>query len=331
VILGLLRVVTASIVICTHNRARILARAVDEAVSQARLAGAEVVVVDNASSDDTPAVLAGLVEHAAPTARAVREPRLGLSAARNCGLAHARGALAVFLDDDAVPRPGWLPALLAPFASPQVDCVGGRIVLRFPGAPPPWLSLPLEKALSAYDLGPTSRPYTEDDEYPYGANISFRIATVRALGGFSTTVGVRGRRQFQHEETDLCCRIARAGGTLVYAPDAVVDHDVLAERLTPKWFIRRRWQHGQSAAIFDLRNRGIRPAFGRMRRIYRPYLMSVPYFPREPVDAGRLLDECRRREALGYLFGLLGGVPRLRMLRRDMTAPARPQAGSPLP
>ena len=57
-ILGLLRVVTASIVICTHNRARILARAVDEAVSQARVAGAEVVVVDNASSDDTPALLA---------------------------------------------------------------------------------------------------------------------------------------------------------------------------------------------------------------------------------------------------------------------------------
>ena len=134
--------VTASIVICTHNRARILARAVDEAVSQARVAGAEVVVVDNASSDDTPALLAELVVHAAPTLRAVREAQLGLSAARNCGLAHARGALAVFLDDDAVPRPGWFQALLAPFAAPEVDCVGGRIVLRFPGAPPSWRSTP---------------------------------------------------------------------------------------------------------------------------------------------------------------------------------------------
>jgi len=323
--------VSASIIVCTHNRAHLLRRALEPAASQARESGAEVLVVDNASTDDTPTVVGALARDLAPTLRTAHEPRLGLSATRNCGLAHARGALAVFLDDDAVPRPGWLPALLAPFAAPQVDCVGGRIVLRFPSTPPSWLSLPLEQALGAYDQGPTARPYTVDDEYPYGGNIAFRIATVRALGGFSTTVGVRGRRQLQHEETDLCYRIGRAGGTLVYAPDAVVDHHVLAERLTPRWFLRRRWQHGQSAAIFDLRNRGLRPAFGRLRRIYRPYLMAVPYFPREPVDAARLLDECRRWEALGYLFGLLGGVPRLRMLRRDMTAPARPEAGTAFP
>jgi glycosyltransferase involved in cell wall biosynthesis len=319
VILGLLRVVTASIVICTHNRARILARAVDEAVSQARAAGAEVVVVDNASSDDTPAVLAGLVAHAAPTLRAVREARLGLSAARNRGLAHARGALAVFLDDDAVPRPGWLPALLAPFAAPEIVCVGGRILLAFSVPPPPWLTPALHPALSAFDLGDEPRrvPERPGDHYPYGGNIAFRTATVRALGGFATRMGLRGASGLQQEETDLCWRIDRSGGEIRYAPDAVVDHWVFPERLLPEWFFARFALAGKSNAIFELKNRGLHRALGLLRWHYVPRLSLRRYRPAASVDADRLLAECRRREALGYLRGLAAGIPRLPALRRE--------------
>ena len=320
--MGLFRVVTASIVICTHNRAQVLARAVEESVRQARPAGAEVVVVDNASSDETPAVLARFLEQVGPTLRVLQEPRLGLSVARNRGLAEARGTVAVFLDDDAIPRLGWLAAMLAPYASGAVVCVGGPIRLRFPSPPPSWLTTDFHASLSAYDLGQTPRRLHDCPpwEYPYGANVSFRVDVARALGGFSTRFGHRGGRQLQHEETDLCLRLDRAGGEIRYTPDAEVDHWVLAERLVPRWFLDRRWQHGQSAALFELRNRGLRAALGRLRRTYRPHLMAAPYFPREPVDAARLLDECRRREALGYLVGLLGGVPRLPMLRRDLTA-----------
>ena len=321
-IVGLFRVVTASIVVCTHNRARVLAHAVEEAVGQARTAGAEVVVVDNASSDETPTVLEKLVALGAPTLRAVQESRLGLSAARNRGLAEARGPVTVFLDDDAIPRAGWLAAMLAPYHARAVVCVGGPIRLRFPAPPPPWLTTDFHASLSAYDLGRIPRQLRDCPtwEYPYGANVSFRVDAARAVGGFSTRFGHRGRQQLQHEETDLCLRLERAGGEIRYAPDAEVDHWVLAERLAPRWFLNRRWQHGQSAALFELRNRGLRAALGRLRRTYRPYLTAAPYFPREPVDAARLLDECRRREALGYLVGLLGGVPRLSMLRRDLTA-----------
>ena len=315
---------SASIVICTHNRAAVVGRAVAHALVEARGCEAEVLVVDNASTDDTPSVLARL-EHAPSELRVVREPSLGLSAARNRGLAEARGEVAVFLDDDAVPRTGWLSALLAPYDAPAVACVGGRILPGFSETPPPWLTPRLYPALSAFDLGdrPRRLRYRPGDEFPYGANISFRVADAQRLGGFSTWVGPRGRRGLVHDETDLCYRLDLAGAEIRYAPDAVVEHWVLPERLTPQWFLFRHREQGHSAALFELRNRGLRRALGRVRWHYGRFLVTAPYTVAEPVDSERLLGECRRQEALGYLVGLARGIPRLRALRHDLAGRTR--------
>jgi GT2 family glycosyltransferase len=301
--------VTATVVICTHDRADVLPRAVEAALGEARAADADVLVVDNASTDGTPAVLDGLRREAGERLRVVTEPVLGLSAARNRALAEASGAVTAFLDDDAVPRPGWLAALLAPYDDTRVACVGGRVVLRFPDAPPPWLVRELHPALSAYDLGDAPRAVRYGSaDYPYGANISFRVAAARAAGGFSTRMGLRGTRQLQHEEIDLCYRLEAAGGEVRYAPDAVVDHWIAAERLTPDWLLNRHWHGGQSAAAFILRNRGVARALWRVWWLYKRPLVARPYAARPPVDGARLAAECRRREALGYLLGLARGM-----------------------
>ena len=310
----------ATIVICTHNRADIVGEAVAAARREARTAGGEVVVVDNASTDATPEVLAKLVAEDGEL-RTVVESRLGLSVARNRGLAEARGAIVAYLDDDAIPRPGWLGALLAPYRDPHVVAVGGRIVLRFPGGQPAWLSEEIHSALSAFDLGaaPCAVRYGHAT-YPFGANISFRADAARKAGGFSATVGPLGRHQLVHDETDLCYRLEHAGGVVWYAPDAVVDHHVLRERLTPHWMLRRHWTGGQSAAVFILRNRGVARALWRLWWLYRGALTALPYDTREPIDPGRFAHECRRREALGYVVGLVRAMPRLAELRRDLAA-----------
>jgi GT2 family glycosyltransferase len=309
---------SATVAVCTHDRAPVLPRVIEPAVAQARGAGAEVLVVDNASTDTTPAVLGELARRHAPTLRMVREPELGLSAARNRALAEARGEVVAFLDDDAVPRPGWLPALLAPYADPGVACVGGRVLLRFAAPPPPWLGPALFSALSAFDLGDRPRAIRYGDaDYPYGANISFRVGAARAQGGFSTRVGLRGANQLQHEETDLCYRLEHAGGEVRYAPDAVVDHWIAGDRLTPAWFLARHSRGGRSAAIFILRNRGVLRALWRIRWLYARDLVRAPYTPREPIDPARFVLECRRREALGYIAGVARALPRLHALRRE--------------
>ena len=314
---------TATVVICTHDRARVLAQAVRGALGEARACDADVLVVDNASTDETPALLAALAR-TEPRLRVVREPVLGLSIARNRGLAEARGAVAVYLDDDAVPHRGWLAALLAPYDDARVAAVGGRILLRFATPPPAWLTAELHPAYSGFDLGDGARRVRDQpgDEFPYGANISFRVARARALGGFSAWIGPRGRVSFLHDETDLCLRLDQAGDWVRYAPDAVVDHEVPAERMTPVWLIARHRHRGESGAIFALRNRGVHRALGHFRWHHAAALGARPYRPVRPFDGERLLAECRRQEAIGYLRGLARGLLHLRALRDDVVTPS---------
>jgi len=92
--------VSVSLVIATFNHARFLAAALDSAVAQT-LRDVEIIVVDDGSTDDTPAVLARYGRRI----RMIRQANRGLSAARNAGLAAAHGTYASFLDADDVLMP----------------------------------------------------------------------------------------------------------------------------------------------------------------------------------------------------------------------------------
>ena len=94
---------SVSLVIATFNHARFLGDALDSAVGQT-LRDVEIVVVDDGSTDDTPAVLARY----GGRIRAIRQPNRGLAAARNAGLAAARGTYVSFLDADDVMMPSKL-------------------------------------------------------------------------------------------------------------------------------------------------------------------------------------------------------------------------------
>lgn len=91
---------SVSLVIATFNHGRLLPEALDSAIGQT-LEGVEIVVVDDGSTDDTPAVLARYGDRI----RVVCQPNRGLAAARNMGLAAARGAYVSFLDADDVLMP----------------------------------------------------------------------------------------------------------------------------------------------------------------------------------------------------------------------------------
>lgn len=93
-----------SVIIPTYNRAQTIERSVQSALNQT-YPEIEVIVVDDGSTDGTSEVLAGLQG----PVRSVRQPNAGPSAARNRGVAEARGSIIAFLDSDDV----WLPDKLA--------------------------------------------------------------------------------------------------------------------------------------------------------------------------------------------------------------------------
>ena len=94
---------TISVIIPAWNRAREVCRAIDSALAQTR-PPLEVIVVDDGSTDETPEVLARYGDRI----RALRQENQGVAAARNAGIAAARGDLLAFLDSNDA----WLPRKL---------------------------------------------------------------------------------------------------------------------------------------------------------------------------------------------------------------------------
>ena len=93
-----------SVIIPAHNRAALLARALDSVFAQT-LAPGEVIVVDDGSADETPDMLARLRERAPLPLVVIRQGNRGAAAARNVGIRVARGEFLAFLDDDDQWRP----------------------------------------------------------------------------------------------------------------------------------------------------------------------------------------------------------------------------------
>ena len=113
---------SASIVICTRLRPADLAACL-AAIEAERVAGREIVVVDNGPDAETEAVV-----RAAEGVRYIVEPIRGLNNARNTGLRAATGDVVVYVDDDVRPEPGWVDALLRRFDRPEVGVVCGLVL-----------------------------------------------------------------------------------------------------------------------------------------------------------------------------------------------------------
>jgi GT2 family glycosyltransferase len=273
----------------------------------------EVLVVDNASNDDTPKRVGDLIERYPGRVRYVREDRLGLSSARNAGVRHANGPIIAFIDDDAVPDRGWLASLVSAFDNPTVACAGGPVVPVLQGELPAWFSPELQTYISIFDKGSEPVPLTYN-EYPRGVNIAFRREIFRTVGLFSVSFGRKGQSLMSYEEIELCYRIERAGWAILYVPDASVHHTIHAERLSRDWFLRRFYWQGKSEAYFDLIHRGTR--FIAQKLLEHARISSVrELMTSHDCNSQGFYSLCRRQTWLGYLAGVVQGLLTAQPLR----------------
>lgn len=197
-------------------RARDLLRGCLEAL-RAQTVPHRLLVVDNASDDGTASVLESF-----PEARVLRLPRnLGFAGGAAAGLAVVDTPYVALLNDDAVPEPGWLAALLAA-AADGVAAVTSRLLL------PSGLVNNAGVVLRPDGYG-ADRGLGEPDGPPYdrpaevfgfsGGAAMLRTSAVRAVGGFPAPYFL------YYEDTDTSWRLRLAGGRIVYAPSAVVRHE----------------------------------------------------------------------------------------------------------
>jgi len=115
-----------SVVLPTRDRRDLVGRAVSSVQNQS-YHNWELLIVDDGSTDDTPEVLAGLADE---RVRCFRHDGTGVCAARNVALAHARGELIAYLDDDNIMHPGWLKAVVWGFEQrPNASVLYGAFVV----------------------------------------------------------------------------------------------------------------------------------------------------------------------------------------------------------
>ena len=253
---------SVSVVVPTFRRPASLRRTLEALGRQRANVRWDVIVVDN---DDAPG--AAEVFHAvAPSlpvpARLVREQRRGASNARNRGISEVRSAVTVFLDDDVVPRAGWLERLVEPLVAGRADGVAGRVELD-PATPrPSWFTASWhDTPFGVYDRGEEECRLGADD-YLNTANGAVRTELLRATGGFDPVLGPRDGTPLLDDDVKLYRQLLARGARMVYVPTAVVVHDLPAERLTRRYIVRREYFRGRSGWLSERERHATMPLVG---------------------------------------------------------------------
>jgi GT2 family glycosyltransferase len=198
-------VIPATIQLCTYNRAALLERVLEACFDQTVPDDLyEVVLVDDGSSDETPAVIERARLHASCAFTVVSQENRGLAGARNTGIARATGERIIFIDDDVLVLPNFVAEHLRSHASsPQAIVRGGAIeVESVDDLPPPVWSI---------------KNYSGN--YFWTTNVSAPLATIRAIGGFDESFS-----EYGWEDIDVGLRLRARGVKAVFNPRALVYH-----------------------------------------------------------------------------------------------------------
>ena len=208
---------TVSVIVPIYNGEQDLPSLLDGLIAQTYPADkVEYLLVDNASMDRTADILISAVKKFRSkglTLKALSEPDIQSAyAARNAAIRAAAGEFLAFTDADCYPQPGWLAALVQPFADRTVGLVAGKIA-AFSGKTLLEQYAERKNILSQEDT--LAHPFC-----PYGqtANLGVRLSALKSVGLFRPYLTTGG-------DADICWRVQREGNWEIrYAAEAIVQH-----------------------------------------------------------------------------------------------------------
>jgi glycosyltransferase involved in cell wall biosynthesis len=267
---------SASIIIPTFNGAARIGNCLDSLVKQTAGRNVEILVVDDGSTDNTPNVVRGYT-----SVRLISQANAGPASARNRGAMEARGTILLFTDDDCVPMPDWLEAMLGPFKDPEV--VGAKGVYRTH-----------QRSLAARFV-----QIEYEDKYRLMAGLpsidfidtysaAFRRDRFLEMTGYDTSFPVACA-----EDIELSYRMSARGWKMKFVPAAIVYHthpDTLSRYLKKKY----KFAFWRMLAVRKNPSKGVKdshtPQIMKVQLLFAPALLFAVIFdlaarPAVPVSA----------------------------------------------
>ncbi len=264
---------TVSIVIPTYNRQDMLKRTLTGMIGQQtdNRFSYEIIVIDDASTDDTAAVVESISRRSPVPVRYIREKGRGYTAVLNRAVREFRGRWLAFFDDDQYTDSTWLRDLHRVAVSRGADMVGGPILLDLP-----------ESVLAG--IGPVCRDlygespevrrpelYRDKPPLPSGGNRLVGRSVFERIGDFDESMLTGGC------DRDFLLRALAAGVKMGWAPTAVGYHLIPPERITynhVKWY---SLQWGCSFAYIDWKRMGrFKTTVSCLARIGQALLVNLP-------------------------------------------------------
>jgi len=259
-----------TVLICTHNRADLLAKVIASLNAAERPAGWEVgiLAIPNACTDATHARLDDYRARADVQGwlplRWVAEATPGKSHALNRGAAEVDDGWVAIVDDDHRVAADFLVEIARAVQShPEATMLCGRILPDWDGREPAWVHdtgpyriypLPIPRQ----DFGASPQELGSDGPIPGGGNQILRSDAMARVGGFSTELGPQGHDLGGGEDTEFILRALRQGERLIYEPRILQYHYVDQTRLQLGYLLRKAYQRSQAGVRFSARaGRGV--------------------------------------------------------------------------
>ena len=295
--------VPVTVVICTRNRAQHLQQCL-LMLGQLRCRPQQIVVVDNAPSDESTAEVVRNFEEV----EYVKEPRAGLDVARNTGIRQASCPVVAFTDDDVRVHPLWVYRVWESFQDPKVAAMTGLVIASQLETEAQQI---FEKHWS-FNRGYVDKTYDEAYfrqtlptgppvwEIGAGANMAFRTSVFKEVGYFDERldVGAAGC----NGDSEMWYRVLAGGHSIHYNPRAAAFHEHRREIAALKKQIYYYMRGFTAAALVQQQQHRQAGYHKHLFRVLPRYYLSLirQGFPKYPFQYRTLFTEIG-----GILSGLV--------------------------
>ncbi len=246
-----------SVIICCYNSETRLPEVLD-CLSQQKFTkniNWEVIVVDNASKDNTQKIARETWKGDEKKLKVIYEPEAGLSNARMAGLNAAKYDIISFIDDDNRVALNWVQKVYEIMSEhPSVGICGGYGVPVLDSPAPAWF----EKYQAAYAVGKQwdkegILDHTKLNLYGAGFNIRKKVWDQLIANDFKFMLsGRKGKNITSGEDYELSLAVRLAGYDLYYDPNLQFKHYITKDRLNRKYLKKLFKSFGKASVIVDI-------------------------------------------------------------------------------